>query len=101
MVNHVLLAAIRRLRSQSWCESTYETVLTAYTSRQEKVVVITSKGSESENASGQIVISAADFDMWMATLEARLQEYADAAAGTGTTHTGVEHVVHSNRYVST
>lgn len=99
MVNATLLAAIRRLRDQAWCESTYETVLAAYASRLEKVVVVTSKSSESESGSGQIVINSADYEEWMATLEARLAEYEAEAAGEGTTHLGSETPDFSVRYL--
>lgn len=99
MVNSTLLTAIRRLRTQDWCESTYETVLAAYSSRLEKVTIITSKSSESDSAAGQIVIGAADYDMWMATLEARLAEYEAADDGENPTHPGSEAPDFSVRYL--
>lgn len=99
MVNQTLLTAIRRLRTQAWCETTYETVLAAFTSRLEKVTIITSKSSETDSATGQIVIQSADYDMWMATLEARLAEYEAVAAGETATHTGSEAPDFSRRYL--
>lgn len=99
MVNVTLLRAIKRLRTKSWCETTYETVLTAYTNRLDKVVVVTSKSSESESGSGQIVITAADYEDWMATLEAAIAEFEAEESDEGTTHTGSEAPNFSVRYL--
>lgn len=99
MVNQTLLTALRRLRTREWCEATYETVLTAYSSRLEKVTIITSKASEGDSASGQIVIGAGDYEEWMATLEARLAEYEAADDGNQPVHTGSEAPDFSRRYL--
>jgi len=99
MVNPTLLKAIRRLRTKAWCETTYETVLTAYTNRLEKVVVVTSKASESESGSGQVVITSADYEEWMATLEQAIADFEADEAAEGATHTGSEMPNFAARYL--
>lgn len=99
MVNQTLLTALRRLRTREWCAATYETVLTAFSNRLEKVTIITSKSSEGDSAGGQIVITGADYEMWMATLEARLAEYEAVDAGEQPVHGGSEAPDFSRRYL--
>jgi electron transfer flavoprotein alpha/beta subunit len=101
MIDDVLLKAIRRFWSDEQVSSAYETILAAYMNRVEKVVVITGKTTESDSASAQVVVNAADYREWMATLEARMAELEAEEAGEGTTFGGTEHVTHSNRYLGT
>lgn len=101
MPDDVLLKAVRRFWTTEQVTSAYETILTAYQSRLDKVTVITGKATEGDSANAQVVIGREDYRQWMEVLEARLEEIAADEAGTGTTHTGTEHVIHSNRYFST
>ena len=101
MLDDVLLKAIRRFWDAQKVETTYASILDAYLNRIEKITVIVGKATEGDSASGQVVIQQQDYREWMETLEARLEELNAAATGTGTTHPNVEHVIHSNRFVST
>ena len=101
MIDDILLSAIKRFWNAEKVETTYSTILDAYLNRLEKVTVIVSKATEGDSASAQVIVSAQDYREWMETLEARLAELEAEAAGTGSTHPGTEHVIHSNRFVST
>jgi hypothetical protein len=101
MIDDILLKAIRRYWDEETVDSTYDRILTAYLNRAEKITVIIGKATDGDSANAQVVVAKEDYREWMAVLEARLAELAAEAAGTGTTHPDVEHVVHSNRYVST
>lgn len=101
MIDDILLTAIRRFWPSEKVVTTYETILSAYLNRVEKVVIIIGKTTGDDSANAQVVIAREDYREWLATLEARTAELEAAATGTGTTHPGVEHVIHSNRYVST
>lgn len=101
MIDDVLLRAIRRYWTEDECDTAYNSILVAYSSRRDEVVVITSKGADGDQAAAQVVVGKEDYREWMDTLEARLDEYAAEDAGTGTTHQGVEHVEFRHRYTST
>lgn len=101
MIDDVLLTAIRRFWTTEEVASRYETILAAYLNRVEKVTIIVGKTTGDDSANAQVVIAREDYREWLATLEARTAEIEAAAAGTGTTHPGVEHVTFSNRFVST
>jgi BMFP domain-containing protein YqiC len=101
MLDDVLLSAIKRFWNAEKVENTYAAILDAYLNRLEKVTVIVGKATEGDSANAQVVVSSQDYREWMETLEARLAELENAASGAGTTHTGTEHVIHSNRFVST
>ena len=101
MIDAILLTAIRRFWTTAEVTSRYETILTAYLNRVEKITIIVGKTTGDDSANAQVVIAREDYREWLATLEARLAETEAAAAGTGTTHPDTEHVVHNNRYVAT
>jgi hypothetical protein len=101
MIDDVLLTAIRRFWTTAEVSTRYETILAAYLNRVEKVTIIVGKTTGDDSANAQVVIAREDYREWLATLEARLSETEAEVAGTGTTHSGTEHVVHNNRYVST
>ena len=101
MIDDTLLTAIRRFWTTEQVSAAYQTILAAYLNRVEKVVVITSKGTDADSASAQVVVSAGDYREWLATLEARLVEIEGDDAGEGRIFSGTEHVTHANRYVTT
>lgn len=101
MTDEILLAAIKRFWTAEQVASAYETILGAYLNRVEKVVVITGKTTDSDSANAQVVVNAADYKEWLATLEARMKEMEAEEAGSGTTFTGTEHATFNNRFVST
>lgn len=101
MLDDVLLRAIRRFWSESDCETAYQRIFSAYSSRLDDVVVITSKSTDGDSAGGQITITRDDYRDWMDALETRLAEYAAESAGSGTTFSGTEHVEFCHRTTST
>lgn len=101
MTSDVLLAAIRIEYSDAEVTEAHSTIFAAFRSRLDKVTIIVGKGNESSSASGQVVINAADYEMWLAALQQRLREIAATAAGTGTLHEGAEHVSFAQRYIRT
>ena len=96
MVDERLLAAIRRFWTQLQVEEAYQKIFAAYSARLDSVTVIVGKSSEAESAQAQVVINGSDYLEWMAALEMRLQEMADAASGTGPL-VATEHVNFGNR----
>jgi hypothetical protein len=101
MIDDVLLTAIRRFWTSAEVASRYETILSAYLNRVEKITIIVGKTTGDDSANAQVVIAREDYREWLATLESRMTEIEASAAGTGTTHPGTEHVIFSNRFVST
>jgi hypothetical protein len=97
MVDERLLAPIRRFWTQEQVDEAYQRIFAAYSARLDEVTVIVGKGSESENAQAQVVISAADYLQWMDALETRLQEFEAENDGLGPLATP-EHVNFRNRY---
>lgn len=97
MVDERLLAPIRRFWTKEQVEAAYQKIFDAYAARLDEVTVIVGKGSESENAQAQVVISATDYLQWMDALETRLKELEDAAADLGPISTP-EHVNFRQRY---
>lgn len=101
MADERLLAPIRRFWSHAQVASAYEAIFTAYHSRVETVTIIISKSSESDSATGQIVINNEDYLRWMDALETRLQELEAAEDGVTATLDGTGHVNFGNRYATT
>ena len=100
MVDERLLAPIRRFWTQEQVETAYQKIFDAYSTRLDEVTVIVGKGSESENAQAQVVITSSDYLQWMDALETRLQEIDDAAADLAPVSTP-EHVNFNARYTRT
>ena len=101
MIDTVLLTAIRRFWTHAEVSERYEAIFKAYSGRLDKVTIIIGKTTGDDSANAQVIIQKEDYQEWMATLESRLAELENAAAGTSAPFAGTEHVVHSSRYVST
>lgn len=101
MADERLLAPIRRFWSQTEVTDAYAAIFQAYHGRVDTVTIIISKSSESDSATGQIVISNEDYLRWMDALETRLVELEAADAGVTTTLEGTGHVNFGNRYATT
>ena len=101
MTSDVLLAAIRIEYSDVQVTEAHSAIFAAFRNRLDKVTIIVGTGRESSSASGQVVINAADYEMWLAALQQRLREIAAAADATGTLHEGTEHVSFAQRYIRT
>ncbi len=101
MTSDVLLAAIRIEYTDAQVAEAHSAIFTAWRNRIDKVTIIVGKGNESSSASGQVVVNAADYEMWLAALQQRLREIEAAAGTTGTLHEGTEHVSFAARYIRT
>jgi hypothetical protein len=101
MPDERLLAPIRRFWTPLEVEVAYKAIFSAFHSRLEKVTVIISKATEGDSATGEVVIAEGDYLRWMDALEARLNEVADAEAGTSAEAPGTDHVNFAQRYLST
>jgi len=102
MLDDVLLAEIRRAYPTAAAVDTVRSeIFAAWKNRLDKVTIIVGKGNESSSASGQVVISAADYRDWLEALQAWAAELAATAAGTGNALGGTEHVSFANRYIRT
>ena len=101
MTSDVLLAAIRIEYTDAQVSEAHAAIFTAFRNRLDKVTIIVGKGNESSSASGQVVVNAADYEMWLAALQQRLREIAASSDATGTLHEGTEHVSFSRRFIRT
>lgn len=101
MTSDVLLAAIRIEYTDAQVAEAHSAIFAAWRGRIDKVTIIVGKGNESSSASGQVVVNAADYEMWLAALQQRLREIASAGDSTGTLHEGTEHVSFDKRYIRT
>jgi len=101
MTSDTLLAAIRIEYTDVQVSEAHAAIFAAWRSRIDKVTIIVGKGNESSSASGQVVVNAADYDLWLGCLQQRLREIAADAGSTGTLHEGTEHVSFSQRYIRT
>lgn len=101
MTSDVLLQAIRIEYDDAEVSAAHTAIFNAWRNRLDKVTIIVGKGNESSSASGQVVVQAADYEMWLAALQQRLREIAAGGDGTGTLHEGTEHVSFARRYLRT
>lgn len=102
MLDEVLLAEIRRAYpTAAEVDAVRSQIFTAWKNRLDKVQIIVASGKDASSASGQIVVSAADYRDWLEALQTWSAELAATAAGTGTAVTGTEHVNFGSRYIRT
>lgn len=101
MADPVLVSALVELKTKDEIQSIRSTVLEAYLGRIENVTVIIGKSSESDSATGQVVVSRDDYREWLAATEEAISRKDAAEAGEGVLLEGASHVNFSKRFVTT
>ncbi len=101
MADPVLVSALVELKTKEEIQAIRSTVLEGYLGRIENVTVIIGKSSESDSATGQVVVSREDYREWLAATEEAIARLDATAAGEGVLLEGASHVDFSKRFVTT
>lgn len=101
MADPVLVSALVELKTKAEIQAIRTTVLEGYLHRIENVTVIIGKSSESDSATGQVVVSRDDYREWLAATEEAIAQKDATEAGEGVLLQGASHVDFSKRFITT